>query len=432
MNLKTCYYCGTKYTEEESRCPLCGQTEIEQDAPEVSAAAPAASKVKEREAEVERHPERPMKKKKSSKKSRGQGAASTVICIILALIVIAGVAFILNSLGIVNFGGEKTPNQPQQPDVNLDLPVDDQLQTGDLSCTAITVTPSSVNLPAQGIKTRLIVNLTPMECTEVVSFASSDESVVTVTQEGEITAVGPGQAAITVACGNIRSLVDVVCSFEVVPETPVVPDVPATPDTPAAPETPATPAEPETPAEPTIDYSQLSLSVEDFTLSKDLGLTWTILVKGVPEGEKITVEWSSDDVEIATVENGKVTAVATGKTKIRALIDGDKKELTAVVRCVVPTAEEQEPVDESLLNMSHTDVTLTKVGESFNIYLYKDDTRYAGTKWVSEDEAICVVNEDGRVTAVAAGRTNIVGEYEGKTYTCIIRCNLPEAVEPTA
>ena len=104
-----------------------------------------------------------------------------------------------------------------------------------------------------------------------------------------------------------------------------------------------------------------------------------------------------------------------------------------MVRCVVP--EETEPVDESLLNMSHTDVTLNTVGESFNIYLYKDDTRYAGVKWTSENEEVCVVNEDGRVTAVAAGTTKVVGVYEEKTYSCIVRCNLPAAevtTEPTA
>lgn len=421
MNLKTCYYCGTKYTEEESRCPLCGQTEIEQDAPEETTAVPVAPKMKESEAEMERHPERPMKKKKTSNQHRGQGTGSTIVCIILALIVIAGIAFILNSLGILNFGGEKTP--PQQPDTNLELPVEDQPQTGDLSCTGITVTPASVNLPAQGIKTRLVVNLTPAGCTELVTYASSDESVVAVTQEGEVTAMGPGQATITVACGAARATVDVVCSFEVVPPTP---DTPATPDTPDTPATPDTPTEPEG-----IDYSQLSLSVDDFTLSKDLGLTWTVRVKGVPEGKTISVEWTSDDVEVATVANGKVTAVSTGKTKIRALIDGDKKELSAVVRCVVPETTD-EPVDESLLSMSHTDVTLRKEGESFNIYLYKDNTRYAGTKWVSENEEVCVVNEDGRVTAVASGTTNIVGTFEDKTYTCVVRCYLPETAEPNA
>ena len=41
--------------------------------------------------------------------------------------------------------------------------------------------------------------------------------------------------------------------------------------------------------------------------------------------------------------------------------------------------------------------------------------------WTSDDTSICTV-ENGIVTGIAPGKTEIHATYGGKTYTCIVRC----------
>ena len=384
MKLKTCYYCGTKYSPDQDACPLCGQTEIEQpDYPDEVEQNPNKKEGKRKMRE-----EYPERRRRTSKKN--SSLISTIICIVLALIVIIGIVVIFNAFD--GFSSDKPAGSNPQVDLPIDQP------DGVIACTAIDVGNNEVNLEAKGRTHQLVVTLEPSDCNEKPLFVSSDETVAIISQDGVITAMGPGVASLTITCGKITTNVTVVCDFPLEPVTPVVPNPPVQPSD--------------------VDYELLSLSLTDFTLFS-VGETATIRVKGVPENAEVSVEWLIDDPEIATIENGKVTAVSKGTTKAYAVIDG-KKELSCWVRCALP--ENAEPVDENAPKLSHTDVTLRKSGEEFTIRLYKDNTRFAGVEWSSGDTTICTVDEFGLVTAVGNGTTKITGVYEGKTYTCIVRC----------
>lgn len=383
VKLKTCYYCGTKYTMEDARCPLCGQTEVEPDELEETPVRYAPTPVMDDDDDMD-YEEDVRKQKRGSNDRRG--IVSTVVCVLLALIVIAGILFILYSVGV--FGSkDKTPST-KDPSVNL--PVDPDDPDVVVPCTGLTLGTGTVPFSAAGVSSKLSVTAQPSNCTEAITFSTSDSAVATVDSQGNILSVGEGTATITVTCGNITQTVNVICVFETEPD-------PVTPPT-------------------TVDLTKVTLSITDFTLFS-VGESWTIKVKGLPEGADVAVSWLSDNEEVASVVDGKVTAVAKGTTKVHAVI-GDTK-FSCIVRC---NLKDPEPVDENALNISHTDVTMKKAGETFTIRLYKDNVRYSGVAWSSADETVCTVNDSGLVMAVGSGTTTVTGVYEGKTYSCIVRC----------
>ena len=68
---------------------------------------------------------------------------------------------------------------------------------------------------------------------------------------------------------------------------------------------------------------------QDITLSR-VGESYTLLATLTPAGTEHSVVWTSDDPEVATVdENGTVTAVDHGTTVVRASAGG------AAAECIV-------------------------------------------------------------------------------------------------
>lgn len=91
-----------------------------------------------------------------------------------------------------------------------------------------------------------------------------------------------------------------------------------------------------------------------------------------------------------------------------------------------PEAGEQE----TALELSHVDVTLRSEGSTFIL-----SSNQTGEKlyFGSEDESVATVDENGKVTAVAPGKTNIIVELDnGMMAKCIVRCDWKTAGAPSA
>lgn len=91
------------------------------------------------------------------------------------------------------------------------------------------------------------------------------------------------------------------------------------------------------------------------TLSSDtalleVGETTTLTATLAPAATLDTVSWKSSNEKIATVENGKVTAVAPGTTEISATVNGKTAKCTVTVYKVetvtTPTVDTTKPVEE--------------------------------------------------------------------------------------
>ena len=92
------------------------------------------------------------------------------------------------------------------------------------------------------------------------------------------------------------------------------------------------------------------------------------------------------------------------------------------------TGNAQTQTGEPSLNK--TDFTLTKKGEVYTLRLrYQNGEEIKTATWTSSDPAIATV-DGGKVTAVARGTVTVTATFNGKDYTCKVRCRLPEAETP--
>lgn len=380
---KTCYYCGTKYPLDVECCPLCGQTEVE---PEAIDEAPA-----ELSMDAQETPKKPVKG--GARAAKRANVVSTIVCILLAVAVVAGALFILTSLGVLSF------EKPPADDSSLTLPVDEQnTEPAEVLCTGIDLAPETAAFNTAGSTVTLIVTTEPAGCTEQVIFESADENVAVVSEDGKVTAVGNGVTEIIVSCGNFAKSMEVRCELqEEIPEVSQEdqPDV-------------------------DVDAETLSLSLEDFSMFS-AGETARISVVGIPEGA--AVSWSSSNENVVVVKDGKVTAVGGGTATVKAAV-GDVV-LECIVRCKFEAAPGEVVVpsdDENAPFLSHDDVTVT-AGETFVIRLVQNDARVQGVSWATTNASVCTVEADGTVTVHGSGMAKITGTYGGVTYSCIVRCN---------
>ncbi|MEE0902374.1 MAG: Ig-like domain repeat protein, partial [Methanobrevibacter sp.] len=130
----------------------------------------------------------------------------------------------------------------------------------------------------------VLADLTPAGAGNL-TYSSSNESVVKVSDEGLITALSEGTSIVTVSfAGNDNYTVAQNKTINV-----------------------------------TVSLNDASVSAEDITL--DIGANATIGAVSVPEGLKVT--YIPDNSGVVTVENGVVTAVKEGTAKITLKVGGD-------------------------------------------------------------------------------------------------------------
>lgn len=88
----------------------------------------------------------------------------------------------------------------------------------------------------------------------------------------------------------------------------------------------------------TTKYSDVeSVTVSPKTNNLEVGATRSLTAKVEPTTAKQDVTWSSSDDEVATVENGTVTAVAEGEATITVTAEGQSD--TATVNVTEPEPE---------------------------------------------------------------------------------------------
>ena len=131
----------------------------------------------------------------------------------------------------------------------------------------------------------------------------------------------------------------------------------------------------------------------------------------------LPVTWKSTDESVVTVTDGVVTAVSSGTADVIAEVFGNGKIVSAKCRVTVeaPSGTEPEPVDPDI-KLVQSAVTLD-IGERTTLQAI---TTPAGQTigWNSSNEAVAVVDQNGIVTALAAGTATINAymEYNGGIY----------------
>ncbi len=407
MNQIICDICGGKYPETEERCPICSfARQGTEKVVAASAAESAVTKVK-----GGRFSSKNVKKRRKAQRSAagGERNPNKTLWIIIALL-LAAIVLVSVYIG-VRFFRSRDSLQGILPTAATTTAPTETTQPPTVPCVALSLESAVVALDEVGQTHQLVIKRMPERTTDQLVFQTSDPDVATVTEEGLLTAVGSGQAVITITCCDVERQCEVICWFQ--QET----TMPTTQPVETAAPTEATQAT--EPAVLTLEPNDVSCFTKNevFTLSVKLGS------QSIGRSK---VTWTSSDPQVAKVEKGQVTAVGKGTATITAEYQGEKA--TCVVRCrfedAEPTEETQDPEEEgsqtaSDWKASHSDVSIS-VGETFRLKVTDSAGNTAKAIWTMDLDGI--VSIDGRsVTGRTPGIVTLTTTVDGVTMTCIVR-----------
>ncbi len=413
MSKVICDVCGTTYPETAAACPICGcaKNSTEQTAVDTTPAEETAGYTYVKGGRFSKANVRKRNKKsgrtvamtqEEQTESANKGLVVVIILLFLAIVaVLCYIGFRMFLPDRSDTGNDGSYSQDQQQGSSDQL----QQEPDEIYCTDLELSAPTIELPVEGTLWQLSVQKVPVDTTETVTFSSSNEQVATVDAMGNITAVGGGEAIITVTCGEVTKECKVICSFG---ET----------------ETPSDdPVEDET-AVPDGFVLKLKGTFEKngFTMSEKYPDPVSIYKE--IDGVKATdITWTSDNEAVAKInENGVVSAVGKGNTVVRGTI-GDQ-----TVSCTVIVAFTPAQQTEAKYKISNKDVTLYLGGnESFQLSL-KDGNgaNVQNVVWTASEDGYVQIS--GRTVKALKVTSDLKNKYvtvsatvEGETYSCIVR-----------
>lgn len=260
-------------------------------------------------------------------------------------------------------------------------------KTGSCALTVVTkvIDVTSVELDKKELsmveedEVTLKATVKPDDATDkTVSWKSSNQEIVTVDDSGKVKAIKAGEAVITATAGQKSAE----CKVTV--------------------------------AAKTVDVSMVMLN--QTSLEMIVGEEFTLVATIVPENATDkTVQWSSSNPEVASVAEGKVSAVKEGSAKIVAYVGGKTAECAVTVN-YIPV--ESVSLDKSALTL-YEEETFT-----LSATVMPESATYKTVSWSTSDSAVASV-ENGKVTAVKKGTTTVVALADGKSALCQVEVLSP-------
>lgn len=166
---------------------------------------------------------------------------------------------------------------------------------------------------------------------------------------------------------------------------------------------------------PKLPVAVTGVTLDKTSLTLEVGAEATLTATVAPEdADDKTVTWTSDKKDVATVVNGKVTAVAAGEATITATAGGKSATCKVVVAAAGSIVEVTGvTLDKTAATVNAgTPVTLTAT-------VAPENATNKAVTWASSDEKIATVDENGKVTAVKPGTATITATAGGdKTAEC--------------
>lgn len=174
--------------------------------------------------------------------------------------------------------------------------------------TSITLNTHELSLE-EGNSYQLQATVTPINHTDTINWKSSNVGVVSVSSKGEITAVSKGNATITVS--NSKNTISDTCEVTV--------------------------------SESSGGYTD-EIHLNKTSLTLGVGGVFTLKAIDSDDVEVSGVEWSSTDETVATVENGRISAIKEGNCLIKATTEDN---MTASCQLTVIDYSKPEEKTES-------------------------------------------------------------------------------------
>ena len=270
MSKIVCDICGTSYSEDEARCPICGCAKGEAaallgeevlNAEEVIAADVAERKIVEDfdddfdfvdeddDDEDDDYEDDDDDDDDDDEDEHKSNAPLVVALVLVVLALIAVSAFVLVKYFMPNVLAPaatepSTVETTEAPAASTELTI---------PCESLALTSGGdIVLENEGDNWLINVMALPENTTDALVYASSDEAVVIVNEQGKLTAVGEGTAVITISCGQQELKCTVTCDFTQETTAPSEPEETVDPSAPSDPSEATEPEETEVPDETTV------------------------------------------------------------------------------------------------------------------------------------------------------------------------------------
>lgn len=340
MNKVICDICGTSYPETAEQCPICGYSSTMDEfvmenvrseggnsggsgSGKQKAGRFSSTNVRKREKTVPVQPEPDEDAQDDpdeyEEESRRTNPLVVVLLVVLIMAMLTVTGFLFFRFFLPNVGREETRASTSEETTTLSAEetTEEITEEPTVPCESLVLlNEPEVSLEGIGQYYLIHVEYAPADTTDKVEYTSSDETIAVVNNEGRVEVTGEGVATITVTCGSQQ----VECVLTCLPEQEEPTD--------------ETTEETVESAEAT-EESTAGLDIELYLDKKDFTLSFRgdfYQLKFNPELSAQDITWISANPNVATVENGLVTCVSYGTTKITAKY-GDQ-EVVCIVRCV--------------------------------------------------------------------------------------------------
>ena len=219
-----------------------------------------------------------------------------------------------------------------------------------------------------------------------VTWTSSNSDIVSVTQNGSVTANAMGEAEITATSndgGFSKS-----CKVTV-----IEPLVPAT-----------------------------SLTLTPKTMSLNIGESGSLELQILPNDCNEILEWKSSDPSVATVNAGDIKALAAGTTTIT--VRGSNTSASATVTVIDPYAVTGVTLDRTTLSL--------EMGETATLVatVLPEDARDKTVTWSSGNTAVATVDQQGKITTVSPGTAQITVTTKDGSFSASCALTVVERIVP--
>ena len=209
-----------------------------------------------------------------------------------------------------------------------------------------------------------------------MSYTTSDPNVLTVDENGNITAVGIGTAEVAMSSKDGKIATSKVVEVVV---TPVSLDM-----------------------------------VDSITLTKENNSKAKLEAVVQPEdATHVEIEFTSSNEDVATVNSdGEINAVDIGETTITASI----KETDITAECIVTVAPDIESIE-----LSDTSLKMKKDGTAqLTATANPDGASIDGIAFASDAPDVATVDKEGNVTAIADGKATITASVGDVSAECVV------------
>lgn len=181
-----------------------------------------------------------------------------------------------------------------------------------------------------------------------------------------------------------------------------------------------------------INVSNVTISQQNIFFNKK-GATASITATVSPDNAtNKSLAWKSSNTAVATVLNGKVTAISNGTAVITVTTQEGNKTASCTVTVNIP----KPVVKVTGVTLNQKDTTLTTKGKTLklNSQVIPSDAANKNVTWRSSNTSVASVDQKGTITAKKNGTAIItVTTADGnKTAVCKITVKIPAPVKVTA